>query len=151
MFVIAVITSVVAGSLIVFTRIFNFKMAEKIGLFEGASLNYIAGLIFSMILAFFYKDQFINGFFNVPTWAYLGGLFGVGVIVLSSYLTKRVSSFYLTLLIFLGQLITGMVIDYFVIGHVALAKILGGGLVVVGFGYNLLIDRKEEEVLSSAA
>ncbi|MCH4886716.1 DMT family transporter [Acidaminobacter sp. JC074] len=149
---IAILVSIIAGGLIVFTRIFNFKMADKMGLFQGASINYIAGLLFSIILALFLKSDLTPSFQGIPTWAYLGGLFGVGVIVLSSYLTKRVSSFYLTLLIFLGQLATGMVIDYFISGDVPLSKIIGGVLVVIGFSYNLVVDSKpDHESYSKAA
>lgn len=151
MFLFAIISSILAGGMIVFTRIFNFKMADKMGLFQGAAINYIAGLVFSVILVLAIEGSKMPGFEDIPLWAYLGGLFGVGIVVLSSYLTKRVSSFYLTLLIFIGQLVTGIVIDFFVAGSVPTSKIIGGLLVLGGFAFNLYVDRQPEEVIQQAA
>lgn len=151
MFLFAVLVSILAGGLIVFTRIFNFKMADKMGLFEGAAINYIAGLIFSILLVVVYKGDLIPDLSGIPQWAFLGGLLGVGIVVLSSYLTSRVSSFYLTLLIFLGQLVTGIVIDYLLIGDLSITKLIGAVLVFIGFGYNLRVDAKETPVGEIAA
>jgi len=146
MFIFAIITSTIAGGLIVFTRIFNFKMADKMGLFQGASVNYVGGLLASILLALILRGTSLPVFEGIPWWAYLGGLFGIGIVVLSSYLTDKVSSFYLTLLIFIGQLVTGIVIDFFIAGQIPTAKIIGGLLVAVGFGYNLMVDRNEEKI-----
>jgi len=146
MFILAIMVSVIAGGLIVFTRIFNFKMADKMGLFEGACINYIGGLLFSVLLVVLIKSDSIPAFDSIPLWAYIGGLFGIAIVVLSSVLTKRVSSFYLTLLIFLGQLATGIVIDFFITGHIPLSKVVGGLLVVIGFSYNLLVDSHSEKL-----
>lgn len=146
MFILALLVSIISGGLIVFTRIFNFKMADKMGLFEGATINYIGGLLLSVLLALVIRVDTVPVFRSIPIWAYFGGLFGIAIVVLSSYLTKRVSSFYLTLLIFLGQLATGIIIDYFISGDLPLLKILGGLLVVIGFSYNLLVDKESEQV-----
>jgi len=145
MLLFAIITSTLTGALIVITRIFNFKMADKMGLFEGASINYIGGLLGSMLLALLLVRPSKLDFGGIPLWAYLGGLFGIAIVVLSSYLTKRVSSFYLTLLIFLGQLITGILLDWLVEGYLSIPKIIGGALVLIGFIYNLYVDHIEEE------
>jgi len=80
---------------------------------------------------------------SVPLWAYLGGLTGVLVIVLSSYLTPKISAFYFTLLMFLGQLFVGIIIDYFTLNILPIGKIVGGFSVLVGLNYNLLIDKNE--------
>ncbi|MBI9012942.1 MAG: DMT family transporter [Clostridiales bacterium] len=146
---IAIIVSVLAGVFVVFGRIFNSKMAEKMGLFQGALINYIAGLIISILLTLVMREYLIfshEQFMGIPLWAYLGGILGIGIVVLSSYLTHKVSAFYLTLLIFLGQLATGVLIDYFVTQTISTGKILGGCLVIAGFLYNLKIDHQEDQL-----
>lgn len=50
---------------------------------------------------------------SIPIAVYLGGLVGVIVISLSNYITPKISAFYLTLLIFIGQLFAGTIIDFF--------------------------------------
>lgn len=149
MVIIAIIISVLAGVAIVFTRIFNSKMAEKMGLFQGALMNYIAGLIVSVLITLITSEYLIishEQFMSIPLWAYLGGILGIGIVVLSSYLTHKVSVFYLTLLIFIGQLITGVLIDYFVTQEIPIGKSIGGLLVIGGFLYNLKVDYQENQI-----
>lgn len=150
MVIIAIIVSVLAGASVVFGRIFNSKMAEKMGLFQGALFNYIAGLIISILLTLVMREYLVfshEQFMGIPLWAYLGGILGIGIVVLSSYLTKKVSAFYLTLLIFIGQLVIGVLIDYFVTGEITFGKSIGGIIVILGFIYNLKVDHAEEQVI----
>lgn len=143
----AITVSVLAGVSILFGRIFNSKMAEKMGLFQGALINYIAGLAVSILLTLVMREYLVFSrelYIGIPIWAYLGGILGIGIVVLSSYLTHKVSSFYLTLLIFLGQLATGILMDYFITREIPIGKIIGGGFVISGFLYNLKIDEEED-------
>ncbi len=151
MVITAIVISIIAGVSIVFARIFNSKMAERMGLFQGALMNYIAGFIISVIITLATREYLIisqEQFTNIPLWAYFGGILGIGIVVLSSYLTKKVSVFYLTLLIFIGQLLTGVVIDYFVTQEIPIGKSIGGLLVIGGFLYNLRIDYKEDQMIT---
>jgi transporter family-2 protein len=141
------IISILAGVSIVIARIINSNLADKIGLLEGTLINFVTGLILSLVFLLFSSEAVSFSALNlseVPGWAYLGGAAGVIVIFLSSYLTPKVSAFYLTLFIFIGQLFTGIVIDYFTLGELSQGKILGGLLVLFGLVFNLRIDRKEE-------
>ena len=140
-----ILVSVLAGVCIVLSRTINAKLAEKIGLFQGTLFNYIFGLIFSFLFFLLSKDSFNISKFklgSIPLWAYLGGLAGVVVVVLCSYITPKITAFYLTLLIFIGQLFVGIIIDYFSLNILSIGKILGGLLVLVGLVYNLLLDKK---------
>ncbi|UAL50242.1 MULTISPECIES: DMT family transporter [Metabacillus] len=141
------IISILAGVSIVIARIINSNLADKIGLLEGTLINFVTGLMLSLVFLLFSSEAVSFStldFTQVPSWAYLGGAAGVIVIFLSSYLTPKVSAFYLTLFIFIGQLFTGIVIDYFTLGELSQGKILGGLLVLFGLVFNLRIDRKQE-------
>lgn len=152
MVIIAIFVSILAGLSVVIGRVFNAKMAEKMGLFQGASINYLAGLLTSILLTIIFHEWIVlKAFTGLPIYAYLGGLLGIFIVVLSSYLTKKLSAFYLTLLIFIGQLITGLILDYFISNQLSLSKILGGSLVLAGFIYNLLLDQKKDQNLQKAA
>ena len=141
--------SIVAGISIVVARIINCNLAKEIGNFQGTFLNYVFGLLFSFIFLLLSGES--TNIFNiklnmVPLWAYLGGLSGVVVIVMSSYITPKISSFYLTLLIFIGQLFIGIIIDYFALNQLSIGKVIGGLLVLTGLTYNLLLDKKQKPV-----
>lgn len=146
MFYFAICASVLAGVFVVLTRIINANLAKIIGVFESTFFNYIVGLFFSLVFFFFSKESIKIlevAWLAIPLWVYLGGLLGVMVIVLSSYLTPKISSFYLTLLIFIGQLSAGMIIDYFSLNELSTGKFIGGIFVLIGLTYNLIVDEKK--------
>jgi len=58
-------------------------------------------------------------------------------------MTPRISSFYLTLFIFIGQLFMGIVIDYITLGKASTGKVIGGILVLIGLAYNLIVDKND--------
>lgn len=147
-----ILISIAAGVTIVISRIINYNLANKIGIFQGTFFNYVVGLLFSIIFLIFSQENF--NLFNltlptIPFWAYLGGLTGVAVVVFSNFIIPKTSSFYLTLIIFTGQLLVGIIIDYFTLKQLPLGKILGGLLVVFGLTYNLLIDKKNVSQIAS--
>lgn len=144
--------SILAGVSIVLTRIINANLAKTIGIFQGTFFNYVIGLVFSFIFLAFSKEPLSisnSTLQSVPLWAYLGGLVGVFVIVLSSYITPKMSSLYLTLLIFMGQLFVGIIIDYLTLNQLSLGKVIGGFLVLIGLTYNLVLDQKQEVLHST--
>lgn len=141
-----IIAAIIAGATTVFARNINAILAEKIGLLQGTLVNYVVGLFFSFIFLLISGEllRFSPVLFkSVPFIAYLGGLVGVAVVVLSNLTALKISAFYLTLFVFIGQLFTGVIIDYFTLGQASAGKIIGGLLVLAGLMYNLFIDKKE--------
>ncbi|MFL0247497.1 DMT family transporter [Candidatus Clostridium stratigraminis] len=139
------IASIIAGATIVLGRNINSILANKIGLFEGTFFNYIVGLSFSLIFLVFSNDylSFSTSILKaVPIWAFLGGFLGVIVVSISNLVTPKISAFYLTLILFIGQLFSGVIIDFFSQGLISMGKVIGGLLVILGLSYNLIIDKK---------
>ncbi|MBU5676424.1 DMT family transporter [Alkaliphilus sp. MSJ-5] len=135
-----------AGVSIVIARIINSNLADKIGVFQGTFFNYVIGLLFSSIFLLLSTETFSLApqiLKTIPFWAYLGGLVGVVVVAMSNIVTPKVSTFYLTLIIFIGQLLAGIIIDYYTLSLISKGKIIGGLLVVAGLTYNLIIDKKQ--------
>ncbi|MBP3888309.1 MAG: DMT family transporter [Cellulosilyticum sp.] len=149
----AILLAMLAGVSIVLSRIVNFVLSEKIGLFQSTFFNYLTGFLGSLVLVVISGETFAlfaPASYQGSWWAYIGGAVGVGVITLSSYLSSKISAFYLTLLLFVGQLFGGMVLDYFVSGDFSIQKVIGGILVVAGLGYNLWVDTKATHTLKDA-
>lgn len=145
--------AILAGVSIVVARIINANLASKIGTFQGTFFNYVTGLFFSLLFLFCSSESLSLStatLQSVPFSVYLGGIVGVIVIVLSNYITPKISSFYLTLLIFVGQLFMGVMIDFFTLNDVSIGKIVGGVLVLIGLTYNLMLDRAYTSVEDKA-
>jgi transporter family-2 protein len=144
MTIIIVLLAIAAGASTVLARNINSILAGRIGLVEGTFFNYVTGLLVSVLFLLisgeFLKlsSEFYKG---IPFLAYLGGLVGVLVVSLSSIVTLKISAFYLTLIMFTGQLFAGIIIDYFTVGTLSTGKIVGGLLVVAGLMYNLKVDK----------
>lgn len=137
-----IIIALVTGSLVILSMITNSRLSEGVGIFQGVLINYLVGLIVSvMILLFNLKSISIGS--NIPWWAYLGGIFGLTVVALSNILIPKIPTIYTTLLIFVGQLFTGIVIDFFTGNSISKGKFIGGILICVGLFYNLMIDKRE--------
>ena len=91
-------------------------------------------IIFSVVLIFSSDSLYIpiHTLQSIPIAVYLGGLVGVIVISLSNYITPKISAFYLTLLIFIGQLFAGTIIDFFLTNELSIGKVIGGIFVLIG-------------------
>ena len=142
-----ILISIASGAIVVISRILNTRLSEKVGLMESSFFNYFTGLLSALILFAIVKDKVtLIQFYNIQFWAYLGGTLGIAVVILSSVVTPKMSTFYITLIIFIGQLFTGIIIDCITTKTIPFAKIIGGLLVVAGLAYNLHVDSTTEEV-----
>ena len=141
-----ILSGISAGIIVVFARSINANLARKIGLNSSTFFNFIVGLIVSFIVLILLGDG-LGSYSKVdigviPSWAYIGSVLGVGVVFLSNYTAMRISAFYLTLLIFIGQLFSGVLIDFVILDSLSIGKLLGGLLVLIGLSYNLLLDKR---------
>lgn len=147
-----ILVAILSGITNVISRSVNFVLSEGIGVYQSTFFNYIFGLAGSFILLTISGEAFklfTASSYSAPWIVYTGGLVGVAVVSLQVFLSSKVSSFYLTLLLFVGQLFTGIIIDYFSTVKISIYQVIGGILVVVGLGYNLYIDKsKEKETVS---
>jgi len=141
--------AILSGISNVISRSINFVLSEKLGVYQSTLFNYIFGLAGS-ILILFISGETSKLFASTSYWlAYTGGLVGVAVVSLQVFLSSKVSSFYLTLLLFVGQLFTGIILDFILLGKISIWQVVGGILVIIGLSYNLYIDRVEEIEVAS--
>ena len=141
-----IVLSILSGVTIVLSRLVNFALSEKIGSYQSTFFNFLTGLLGSILLFILSNETF--HFFRVSSyqgawWIYCGGLVGVIGVTMQIVLSGRISSFYLTLFVFIGQLFMGILIDYMVTRSIPLYQVLGGMLVFLGLSYNLYIDQKD--------
>lgn len=141
-----ILIAILTGFLIVLSRIISFKLSNEIGIFQSTLFNYIVGTLCSFVLIFLLNINIdLSKFSPIPYWAYLGGFIGVFIVMLSIYITPKISAFYLTLFIFIGQLFIGIIIDYISTKNISIGKMIGSILVVIGLAYNLQIDKKTQK------
>lgn len=147
-----VLFAILCGVTNVLSRSVNFVLSDKIGMYQSTFFNYVFGLAGSILILLISGETFklfSASSYNAPWYIYAGGLLGVAVVTLLSFLSSKVSSFYLTLLLFVGQLFTGIIIDGLSTGKISIYQVVGGLLVVIGLSYNLYVDKVNSKTVSA--
>jgi len=114
-----IILAVLGGCITIVSMIINSHLAKKIGVFQGTLINYIVGLLSTILLIAIVRTSLsfsFDSFSKIPFWAFLGGIVGVMVVASSNIIIPKIPIIYTSLLIFVGQLFTGILIDYLRIG-----------------------------------
>jgi len=142
-----IILAIIAGAMVILSMIINAKLANKIGVLQGTFINYVAGLIFVLILMLVFKTPGVETIKlnNIPVWAFCGGLIGILIVAGSNVIIPKIPAIYTTLFIFTGQIIAGITLDFIIDDKISKGKIIGGLLIVLGIAYNSRIDKKHTE------
>lgn len=144
--VICIILSVLTGVTIVLSRTVNAKLSEYIGPYGSTLMNYVTGILGSFLLMIIMGSAFplrIKGISVSSFYIYLGGFLGVISIFINNKITSKMPSFELTLLILVGQLVSGILLDYFIMNIFSPGKLVGSIFVALGLFYSVKGDKKE--------
>ena len=148
----AAIIAFASGVTFVISRTLNARLASLTGMNISIFYNYFIGLIVS-ILGFLllgggeaaYPEFGISPFSSY-WYIYIGGVVGVFVILLSNITVPKISAFYLTLLIFIGQVLSGVLIDFVISQELSPRYFIGIIFVTTGLCVNLLLDRRRKSI-----
>lgn len=138
--------ALLSGGTVATSILLNARLAAVKGLNKGVFVNYLVGLVVSLPIALLINGTAIPAVdFN---WSLIlaltGGAIGFIAVMMNSYLTPRIGILYITILLFVGQLGTGVVIDGIRDGAFQVGKITGGILIVAGLVYLLRLEKGEK-------
>ncbi|MBQ2770386.1 MAG: DMT family transporter [Clostridia bacterium] len=136
------------GMTLGFSRVLVAGLSEHTSYYTGSFFNYLVGTLvcIPVVLLLGRGEPAFAGIVPDPRlWIYTGGMVGVCVVTLSSVTVKKISAFYLTLFLFLGQVFTGQLFDVLFSGVFNPRCILGGVLVAAGLIWNLWMDHRLEQ------
>ena len=142
---IPVVVSLLAGVTVLVSRLINGQQSKHTGLLGSTLINYLTGLIGSLILLTFTGSapsfsQAMGG----PAYIYLGGVMGGVIVLLSSFCVGKIPSFYMTLAFFVGQVFAGLLLDMALAQTFPVNSLIGGLFVLAGLTVNLTLDRAYE-------
>jgi len=150
--IIAVAMSFIAGVTIVFSRTLNAKLADLTSVRVSTFYNYLVGLFVSLPVFFLLGrgEVVLSEFALSPHWhIYLGGVLGVCIVLLGNIVVVKVSAFYLTLFVFIGQVFSGVLVDMIITEAVSVRNLVGGVLVAAGLSVNLILDNRRQAHLTN--
>ncbi len=140
-----VLLSIAAGALVALTTSMNAALGKRISV-EGSTLvNYAAGLATSLVLSLFLRSLTVPRLSGLPAYVYLGGALGVCVVLLNCVVLPRVPVVLVTMLLFTGQVLMGMVVDALNGIPLTAGKALGALLIVAGLLFNVWVDSNEKK------
>lgn len=140
--------ALLAGALVIICISINGRLAKEVGLIQAGMTNFFVGFISSIVYAFIINSFSINSIFtssvfsSVPFYYYLGGVIGSLIMILNSLVINNLSAVYVTVLVFIGQITTGIIIDYFRWEVLPKGKIIGGILIIIGLIYYIKGDKR---------
>lgn len=142
-----VLAALVSGVTIVFSRTVNGELADRTTFLSSTWYNYIFGLGGSLILLPLFgrgEPGIIKFTFSPDIWIYTGGLIGVIIVTGFSAIVKHISSLYMTLLLFVGQIFASILLDLLNSGTFALKNLVGGTIIAAGLALNLYLDKDRD-------
>ncbi len=129
------VLAIMAGMNIVLTRQLNSECGKRNGLYMSTLLNYATGLATALLVLLIMgrptaAAESPDGFRLVLM--YFGGAIGMMIILLCNYLTPKLPALLLTLLFFVAQLATAILLDAWLDGSFSPGQLVGGLLVMLG-------------------
>jgi transporter family-2 protein len=136
----------IAGVLINFQLICNSSLAKKIGIINSAFINFLVAFIFLSLYALTRHGIYtpIN-FSSIPPIFYAGGILAIVITLLSNFLIPKLPLVQCTVLTFLGQLFTGVIIDSVFGYDFSMKKLIGISLIFTGIMYIIVYDHLEKK------
>ncbi|BBF44385.1 possible membrane protein [Lachnospiraceae bacterium KM106-2] len=144
----AIILSLLAGVSNVISRTVNGRLSDQSSVSISTFYNFFIGFIVSSIIYLGLETQgreALHLTISPDVWAYSGGLIGVFAIAIFNFTVPKISAYYMTLLTFVGQLFTGILLDSMLTNKFSFSQLIGGFFVVIGLGINLWIDNSKEK------
>lgn len=125
--------ALLAGVSIVLSRSVNALLAEKIGALSSSFFNYASGLLASLAFLLLFAPHISPALpqlmKNGNAILLMGGV--INIIILNRIVT-RIPPLQLTLIVFVAQLASGMLLDYFLLDLFSMRKLIGCSIVVIG-------------------
>lgn len=142
--IVPIILSFLTGITVVTSRTINARLAQKTSMLTSTWYNYLVGSLvsFLMLIIFFKNIDFTPFSFSKNISMYLGGVLGVVTVLLSNITVTKISSYYMTLLLFVGQIFSGIILDVILTNEFSTINLVGGILVSIGLSLDLWIDKR---------
>ena len=115
------------------------------GAVASSFINHMAGLPLAVLLLLTIGSGELAALpeklTGVPMWAYLGGIIGVLIIVITNVVLRKLSTFQVSLLLFVGQVFSSAAIDIFMGTDSSGRVFYGGVLVAAGILLNTIFEK----------
>ena len=142
-----VLLALSTGAFLAFNSTLNAALSKRIGVFPGTLVNYITGLLTTLLLTTLLGQWLPVSAKGLAPFLFTGGIFGVLVVAMTNVALPRVPVVYVTVILFTGQTLMGIVIDALNGTPVTWGKAAGCALIIAGLICNIMLDRSVGKTL----
>jgi len=147
--IIIVVLTLISGAVLGAQSAINPAFAKKAGSLESAMVNYFFGAVIMGIVVVLFGRVDMIAISEVPTWQLLCAFFGVGYVVLTILSVPKIGVSTAVILIIVGQLVTGMVVDNFgwfenSVIHFDMKRLAGMILMFIALYFSLKTEPKKK-------
>ncbi|MGE0075695.1 MAG: DMT family transporter [Sphaerochaetaceae bacterium] len=145
-----VVIGVLTGIITMIQMVYNSRFAAYKGVFFSARNNVLSGLVIAVVVyAITSADTTLKAFATVgevPVPLMLGGgLLAVLVVSGTNHVIPRIPAIYSALLLSSSQIITSIVLDYYMYDLFSTRLLVGAIVILIGMMGNVFIDWKEKQ------
>lgn len=145
-----VVIGVLTGIITMIQMVYNSRFAAYKGVFFSARNNVLSGLVIAVVVyAITSADTTLKAFATVgevPVPLMLGGgLLAVLVVSGTNHVIPRIPAIYSALLLSSSQIITSIVLDYYMYDLFSTRLLIGAIVILIGMMGNVFIDWKEKQ------
>ena len=137
----AVFLSLCAGVTVVLSRTINSRLSMETSPIIGSFINHVVGLPICIVLTLLFQPSFSIQIAGHSPFIYFGGVLGVVTVLLFNITVPRISAFRLTLLSFVGQIFTGILLDFVFGAEFSTSTFTGGGIIAAGLLINMILEQ----------
>lgn len=88
-------------------------ITQKLGVLESVFIVHMGGVVVSLIPLIFLKGGHLNRWRSLPWYVFIAGVFGFIVLASISYLIPEIGASAAIILVMVGQVVIGVVLDQF--------------------------------------
>ncbi len=140
--VLYVVLALCTGLMLATTGAMNASLAKRIGVLPGTLVNYMTGLIASIACTLIAGAWSMPAFVGLQPFHLMGGVLGVCIVSMTSLAMGHVPVVYVTVILFVGQVLMGIGIDAANGMPLTAGKVIGCLLIVAGLVCNILLEKR---------
>ena len=136
--------ALVSGANVAVSIMLNARLGAVKGLYKGAFINYFLGLCIALPLSLIITG-FKLGSVQISLseiFILTGGSIGYLVVLINNNITPRIGILYVTILLFIGQIATGALLDIVAGDSISAGKLIGALLILAGLVYLVKAETK---------
>lgn len=140
------IIAIAVGFTIIISIAQNARLEQEVNVKQVTQLNFITGLIGAIILFVIMGDSLLvfEQLSKVSLLGFIGGVLGVTVVTIGTIVVRKISIIAAAMLMYTGQLLAGIYIDYLRGIDLSPGKLIGCGLIIAGVYFNSYVDSKKK-------